>query len=80
MDVDGPRNFCETRPTDLELIHPIWKALQGQRPLIIGSEDVAVLIPLAGDLNRGFHAETRLIGHPEPQFSAVALRENGKGD
>ncbi len=65
----------KARLLNFELIDAIGKTLHVEFALIVSCQRISILICLADNLNGRFHAKAGRIGHFEPQFAAIALRE-----
>ena len=79
MNFDRFGYVRKARLLNFELIDAVGQALHIEVTLIVGRKSVAILIRLADDLNRGFHAETVRIGHSKAQFAAIALAKERQG-
>jgi hypothetical protein len=55
------------------LIDAIRQALHIQRPLLVGRQNIPILIRIAGDVQGRSHPQAGRVGHRNTQFAAIAL-------
>src|SRR5208282_5041505 len=62
-----------------QLIDAVRQTLHIEQTLIVRRQSIVILIRLADDLYRRFHAQTLRISHFKPQFATVALAKKWRG-
>ena len=73
MNFDRFRFRCEASLFYFELINAIGQTLHVQRSLIVGRQNTAILIGIAGKVKNRSHPQARGVGHLDAQFTAIAL-------